>query len=166
MSVAETVLDLIDEVLLETRRHTDRVLDGMPDGRLEARRLITRELGFEPRPEVLQTIVRIATDASRNTDLQELSRQLLAIRVRPYYLFYCEPAPGLDHFRTPVEKGAELIRDAIRGHTTGMAQPMYVVATNIGKIPISRNYYFVEKNETEYIFRNHKGEKTTLPNIP
>jgi len=97
---------------------------------------------------------------------RKLCQQLLAIRVRPYYLFYCEPAPGLDHFRTPVEKGAELIRDAIRGHTTGMAQPMFVVATNIGKIPISPDYYFIEKNETEYTFRNYKGDLTTLPNIP
>jgi lysine 2,3-aminomutase len=96
---------------------------------------------------------------------RKLCQRLLAIRVRPYYLFYCEPAPGLDHFRTPVEKGAELIRDAIRGHTTGMAQPMYVVATNIGKIPISRDYYMVEENEAEYVFRNYKGEQTTLPNI-
>ncbi len=97
---------------------------------------------------------------------RSLCQQLLAIRVRPYYLFYCEPAPGLDHFRTPVEKGAELIRDAVRGHTTGMAQPMYVVATNIGKVPIAPDYYLVEKNEKEYVFRNYKGDKTTLPNIP
>jgi lysine 2,3-aminomutase len=96
---------------------------------------------------------------------QKLCQGLLAIRVRPYYLFYCEPAPGLDHFRTPVEKGAELIRDAIRGHTTGMAQPMYVIATNIGKIPIAPDYYLVEKNEKEYVFRNHKGQLTSLPNI-
>jgi len=40
---------------------------------------------------------------------QELHQKLLAIRIRPYYVFYCEPAPGIDHFRTPVEKGAELI---------------------------------------------------------
>ena len=96
---------------------------------------------------------------------QELHQKLLAIRIRPYYVFYCEPAPGIDHFRTPVEKGAELIRDAIRGHTTGLAQPMYVIATNIGKIPLMPDYYIVEKNEKEYKLRNYKGEYTTLPNI-
>jgi lysine 2,3-aminomutase len=96
---------------------------------------------------------------------RKLCQKLLAIRVRPYYLFYCEPAPGVDHFRTPVEKGAELIRDAIRGHTSGLAQPMYVVATRIGKIPIAPDYYFVEKNEKEYVFHNYKGERATLPNI-
>ncbi|MEA3363751.1 MAG: KamA family radical SAM protein, partial [Thermodesulfobacteriota bacterium] len=67
---------------------------------------------------------------------RELHLKLLRTRIKPYYIFYCEPAPGMDHFRTPVEKGAELIRDAIRGHTSGMAQPMYVLATNIGKIPL------------------------------
>lgn len=97
---------------------------------------------------------------------QELHQKLLNIRIRPYYVFYLEPAPGIDHFRTPVEKGAELIRDAIRGHTSGLAQPMYVIATNIGKIPLMPDYYIQEKNEKEYILKNHRGEITTLPNIP
>jgi lysine 2,3-aminomutase len=97
---------------------------------------------------------------------RKLHQKLLSIRIRPYYVFYCEPAPGIDHFRTPVEKGAELIRDAIRGHTTGLAQPMYVIATNIGKIPLMPDYYIVEKDEKMYTLRNYKGEYTTMPNIP
>jgi lysine 2,3-aminomutase len=97
---------------------------------------------------------------------RKLHQKLLTVRIRPYYVFYCEPAPGIDHFRTPVEKGAELIRDALRGHTTGLAQPMYVIATNIGKIPLMPDYYLVDKNEKEYTLRNYKGEITTLPNIP
>jgi len=97
---------------------------------------------------------------------RELNRKLLSVRIRPYYLFYCEPAPGIDHFRTPVEKGAELIRDAIRGHTTGLAQPMYVIATNIGKIPLMPDYYIMGKTKKEYQLRNYKGEYTTIPNIP
>ena len=97
---------------------------------------------------------------------RKLHQKLLTVRIRPYYVFYCEPAPGIDHFRTPVEKGAELIRDAIRGHTTGLAQPMYVIATNIGKVPLMPDYYIVDKDETEYRLRNYKGEITTLPNIP
>lgn len=103
-----------------------------------------------------------------NDDVQTfkaLHQKLLAVRIRPYYLFYCEPAPGIDHFRTPVEKGAELIRDALRGHTTGLAQPLYVIATNIGKIPLMPDYALVEKTETEYKLRNYKGEFTTLPNL-
>ena len=97
---------------------------------------------------------------------RELHRKLLAVRIRPYYVFYCEPAPGIDHFRTPVEKGAELIRDALRGHTTGLAQPMYVIATNVGKIPLMPDYYIVDKNEKEYTLRNYQGKITTMPTIP
>ena len=97
---------------------------------------------------------------------RELHQKLLAVRIRPYYVFYCEPAPGIDHFRTPVEKGAELIRDALRGYTTGLAQPMYVIATNIGKIPLMPDYYIVDKNEKEYTLKNYQGIYTTIPNIP
>lgn len=95
-----------------------------------------------------------------------LHQKLLQVRIRPYYVFYCEPAPGIDHFRTPVEKGAELIRDAIRGHTTGLAQPMYVIATNIGKIPLMPDYYIEGKDEKEYHLINYKGQRTNWPNIP
>ena len=97
---------------------------------------------------------------------KELHQKLLSVRIRPYYIFYCEPAPGIDQFRTPVEKGAELIRDAIRGHTSGLAQPMYVIATNIGKIPLMPEYYIAEKNEHMYKLRNYEGKYTTIPNIP
>lgn len=97
---------------------------------------------------------------------RELHQKLLAIRIKPYYVFYCEPAPGIDHFRTPVEKGAELIRDALRGHTTGLAQPLYVIATNIGKIPLMPDYSIKGKDEKNYYLQNHKGETTTIPNMP
>ncbi|RLB73829.1 MAG: KamA family radical SAM protein [Deltaproteobacteria bacterium] len=97
---------------------------------------------------------------------RELHQKLLRIRIRPYYVFYCEPAPGIDHFRTPVEKGAELIRDALRGHTTGLAQPMYVLATNIGKIPLMPDYSIMDKNDKEYTLKNHLGQITKIPNMP
>ncbi len=97
---------------------------------------------------------------------RELHLKLLRTRIRPYYVFYCEPAPGIDHFRTTVEKGAELIRDALRGHTTGLAQPMYVLATKIGKIPLMPDYYIVDKNEKEYTLKNHMGDTIKIPNMP
>jgi len=97
---------------------------------------------------------------------RRLHQKLLQVRIRPYYVFYCEPAPGIDHFRTTVEKGAELIRDAIRGHTTGLAQPMYVIATNIGKIPLMPDYYIMGKDEKEYTLKNYQGKLTQWPNMP
>jgi len=97
---------------------------------------------------------------------KELHEKLLTIRVRPYYVFYTEPAPGIDHFRTHIERGAELIRNTLRGHTTGLAQPMYVVATNVGKIPLMPDYYIKHKGEKEFLLQNHRGQTTTLPNVP
>ena len=67
--------------------------------------------------------------------LRILHQKLLSIRVRPYYLFQCEPAPGNDHFIVPMKKGCELIDNSLLKHTTGMARPHYVLATNKGKIP-------------------------------
>jgi lysine 2,3-aminomutase len=67
-----------------------------------------------------------------------LNQKLLSIRVRPYYLFHCEPAPGNDHFMTTYEEGCELMDNALLGHTTGMARPMYVIATDKGKVPCRR----------------------------
>jgi len=96
---------------------------------------------------------------------RNLHQKLLQVRIRPYYVFYCEAAPGIDHFRTPVEKGSELIRDALRGHTTGLAQPMHVVATNIGKIPLMPDYYIEGSDDEQYTLRNHKGEQTFLPKV-
>ena len=54
----------------------------------------------------------------------------------------------------------------VQVHTSGLAQPMYVIATNIGKIPLMPDYYIVGKDEKEYTLKNYKGEITTLPNIP
>jgi lysine 2,3-aminomutase len=96
---------------------------------------------------------------------KELHQKLLTIRVRPYYMFYCEPVPGVDHFRTPLEKGAELIRDCLQGHTTGLAAPRCVVATNIGKIPLMPDYYIAKRGETHYTLRNYAGETVEWPVI-
>src|SRR5690606_22683398 len=63
------------------------------------------------------------------------------IRVKPYYLYQCDPIAGSGHFRTSVAKGVELIR-GLRGHTTGYAVPTFVVdaPNGGGKIPISPDY--------------------------
>ncbi len=97
---------------------------------------------------------------------RELHQKLLSVRIRPYYIFHCQQAPGIDHFRTPIEKGAELIRDGIRGHTSGLAQPMYVISSNVGKIPLMPDYYILEKGEDTYKFRSYREDIAYLPNIP
>ncbi len=73
--------------------------------------------------------------------LRTLMHGLLRNRVRPYYLYQCDPISGSAHFRTPVSKGVELIR-GLRGHTTGYAVPTFVVdaPNGGGKIPIAPDY--------------------------
>ncbi len=73
--------------------------------------------------------------------MKSLVQGLLRIRVRPYYLYQCDPISGSAHFRTTVEKGIEIIR-GLRGHTTGYAVPTYVIDAPAGggKIPVSPDY--------------------------
>ena len=58
--------------------------------------------------------------------MKSLMHNLLTMRVKPYYLYQCDPIKGSGHFRTPVHKGIEIIQ-SLRGHTTGYACPMFVV---------------------------------------
>ena len=74
--------------------------------------------------------------------MKKLMHELLKIRVRPYYLYQCDPILGSSHFRTSVEKGLEII-EGLRGHTSGYAVPHYVIdaPNGGGKIPLLPDYY-------------------------
>src|SRR5438105_3330874 len=72
--------------------------------------------------------------------IRRLLRGLLRIKVRPYYLFHCDPVIGAGHFRTSVWKGLEIM-EGLRGHLSGLAIPTYVVdSPHGGKIPLMPNY--------------------------
>jgi lysine 2,3-aminomutase len=88
---------------------------------------------------------------------RELSRALLRIKVRPYYLFHCDPVTGAGHFRTPVWKGIEII-EGLRGHTSGLGVPTYVVDAprGGGKIPLMPNYLVSASNDS-VVLRNYEG---------
>jgi len=90
--------------------------------------------------------------------LKALFHGLLRQRVRPYYLFQCDPITGSAHFRTPVEKGLEIIR-ALRGHTSGYAVPTYVIDTpgGGGKVPLSPEYV-VGRDGDDLLLRNFEGK--------
>lgn len=66
-----------------------------------------------------------------------LNHELLKVRVRPYYIYQCDPIPGSAHFRTEVKKGIEIIK-GLRGFTSGYAVPYFVIDApgGGGKIPI------------------------------
>lgn len=66
----------------------------------------------------------------------QLSRALLKIRVRPYYLFHPHLVQGTEHLRVPVTKGMKIMR-AMRGQITGLGIPTYIMDTPAGKVPLT-----------------------------
>jgi len=95
-----------------------------------------------------------------NDDLETmrcLMRALLRIKVRPYYLFHCDPVTGAGHFRTSVWKGLEIV-EGLRGHLSGLGIPTYVVDSphGGGKIPLMPNY-LVSASDDAVVLRNYEG---------
>jgi lysine 2,3-aminomutase len=89
--------------------------------------------------------------------IRELMRALLRIKVRPYYLFHCDPVIGAGHFRTSVWKGLEIM-EGLRGHMSGLGIPTYVVDSphGGGKIPLMPNY-LVSASDDAVVLRNYEG---------
>ncbi len=93
--------------------------------------------------------------------IKSLVHKLVENRVRPYYLYQCDLAEGLSHFRTPVGKGVEIMESLI-GHTSGFAIPTYVINApgGGGKIPLNPNY-LISLSTNKVILRNYEGVITT-----
>ena len=95
--------------------------------------------------------------------MKQLMHGLLKMRVRPYYLYQCDPITGSSHFRTSVSKGLEII-EGLRGHTTGYAVPTYVIDApgGGGKIPLQPNYVTGREGEN-LVLRNYRGGSYCYP---
>ncbi|MBQ9949651.1 MAG: lysine 2,3-aminomutase [Clostridia bacterium] len=93
--------------------------------------------------------------------MKKLVHELVKMRVRPYYIYQCDLSMGLEHFRTPVSKGIEII-EALRGHTSGYAVPTFVVDApgGGGKTPVMPNYV-ISQTPHKVILRNFEGVITT-----
>jgi len=87
----------------------------------------------------------------------KLCHGLLRIKVRPYYLFQCDEVQGTEHLRTPVETGTRII-EGMRGHTSGLAVPTFVVdlVQGGGKVPLQPNYV-LSQTEDELLLKNYEG---------
>jgi lysine 2,3-aminomutase len=91
--------------------------------------------------------------------MRELMHRLLKARVRPYYIYMCDPVAGGEHFRTTVKTGLEIIR-SLRGWTSGLAVPHFVIDApgGGGKVPLLPEY--VESiTEDEVVLRNYEGRR-------
>jgi len=128
-------------------------------------------------PEVAQACARLA-DAGIplgsqtvllrgiNDDVETMKRLvhgLVRIRVRPYYIYQCDPITGSAHFRTSVQTGLDIVR-GLRGHTTGYAVPTYVIDApgGGGKIPLLPDYV-VGREGDDLVLRNYEGNIYRYP---
>lgn len=93
--------------------------------------------------------------------MKDLVHGLVKMRVRPYYIYQCDLSTGIEHFRTKVSKGIEII-EALRGHTSGYAVPTFVVDApgGGGKIPVMPQY-LISSSATKVVLRNYEGIITT-----
>ncbi len=93
--------------------------------------------------------------------MKKLMHELVKMRVRPYYIYQCDLSMGIEHFRTPVSKGIEIIEN-LRGHTSGYAVPTFVVDApgGGGKTPVMPTY-IISQSPHRIVLRNYEGVITT-----
>lgn len=110
-----------------------------------------------------QTVLLRGINDSVETQLK-LSHALLKAKVRPYYLFQCDEVQGTEHLRTPVETGISII-EGMRGHTSGLAIPSFVIdlPSGGGKVPLQPDYVLSHTKE-RLILRNYQGRIITFRN--
>ena len=95
--------------------------------------------------------------------MRALMQGLLRLRVKPYYLFQCDPITGSAHFRTSVAKGLEII-EGLRGHTSGYAVPHFVIDApgGGGKVPLVPDCV-VGREDGAVVLRNYEGRNYRYP---
>ncbi|MBQ9180357.1 MAG: lysine 2,3-aminomutase [Firmicutes bacterium] len=98
--------------------------------------------------------------------MRDLVHGLVKNRIRPYYIYQCDLSLGIEHFRTPVSRGIEII-EGLRGHTTGFAVPTFVIDApgGGGKIPVMPQYV-ISSAPGKVILRNYEGVITTYTEPP
>src|SRR5262245_30767897 len=91
--------------------------------------------------------------------MKRLMQRLLMARVRPYYIYMADQVAGAEHFRTTVQAGIRIM-EALRGWTSGLANPYFVIDApgGGGKIPLLPEYV-ISMTDEEVVLRNFRGEQ-------
>jgi len=111
-----------------------------------------------------QTVLLAGVNDDVDT-MKRLMHGLVRNRVRPYYLYQCDPIPGSTHFRTPVATGLSIIQ-GLRGHTSGYCIPTYVIDApgGGGKVPLQPDYALGREGEN-IMLRNYEGRVFQYPDV-
>jgi len=109
-----------------------------------------------------QTVLLKGVNDSVET-MKALMHGVMKMRVKPYYLYQCDPISGSQHFRTTVATGVEIIR-GLRGHTSGYAVPTYVIDApgGGGKIPITPDSV-TTRDGSDIVLTNYAGGTFRYP---
>lgn len=93
--------------------------------------------------------------------MKQLVQKLVYFRIRPYYIYQAQTLYGTTHFITPIEKGIDIINN-LRGYTSGICEPKYVLDTPYGKVPLNPTYalgrygnYYVMKTYDDKIWKEY-----------
>jgi lysine 2,3-aminomutase len=152
MRITEELISVINKYKpIYFMTHFNHPYEITPEAKLACDRLVDGGIPIMNQAVLLRKI---------NSDpliMKKLMQELLTIRVKPYYIYQCDLSEGISHFRTPVEKGIEII-EFLRGHTSGLAVPEFVVDMpgGGGKVPVMPNYV-LSHSDKKMILRNYKG---------
>ena len=137
--------------------HFNHAKEITPEAREACERLVDHGVPVENQAVLLR---RVNSSARA---IKDLMQKCLTMRVRPYYLHQMDVAEGLEHLRTPLAKGVEILRE-LRGWTSGLAVPHLAVDLpgGGGKVTLQPDY-LVEKRARETVFRNYRGERFAYP---
>ncbi len=137
--------------------HFNHAKEITPEAREACGRLVDHGIPVENQAVLMR---RVNSSAAA---IKDLMQKCLTMRVRPYYLHQMDVAEGLEHFRTPLAQGVEILRE-LRGWTSGLAVPHLAVDLpgGGGKVTLQPDYV-VERRARETILRNYRGERFAYP---
>ncbi|MFN4307236.1 KamA family radical SAM protein [Sulfurihydrogenibium azorense] len=112
-------------------------------------------------PVLNQTVLLKGINDDKYT-MENLMRSLLKVKIKPYYLFHCDPTKGVYHFKTGIEKGLEIM-EHLRGRVSGLGNPTFAVdlVNGLGKAPLLPEYLISKKNGF-YEFKNYQGKTVKI----
>ncbi len=137
--------------------HFNHAKEITPEAREACERLVDHGVPVENQAVLMRRV------NSSAIAIKDLMQKCLTMRVRPYYLHQMDVAEGLEHLRTPLAHGVQILRE-LRGWTSGLAVPHLAVDLpgGGGKVTLQPDYV-VEKRARETVFRNYRGERFAYP---
>jgi len=137
--------------------HFNHAKEISPEAREACERLVDHGVPVENQAVLMRRL------NSSVTAIRDLMQKCLTMRVRPYYLHQMDVAEGLEHLRTPLAKGIEILQ-GLRGWTSGLAVPHLAVDLpgGGGKVTLQPDYV-LERTAADTVLRNYRGEKYRYP---